>query len=775
MSNNDNNFLIIYKNDIKNEIKDPAYKFPFELDLFQNEANYRISINENVFVTAHTGCGKTVVALYAIANCLKNNKKVIYTSPTKSLSNQKFKEFSEKFPDVGILTGDIKMNPEAQCVIMTTEILLNILYKENNHQSIKIDEIGAVIFDEVHYINDKDRGKVWEETIVLLPKEINLVLLSATIDKPEKMAGWIGKIKKKKISLITTHKRVVPLRHFFWDEYEEELVEIVNEKGVLINYNEIKSNYVTYKYNSIINNFVDYLQNKKLLPAIYFKFSRKKCEYCAKQIQKSLISHEDSRKIEIIFNNKMAPFKKNYEHLKQYSDVFQQLKKGVVYHHSGLIPILKEIIEILYAEGLIKLLFATETFAVGVNMPAKTVIFNELEKYDNNGLRDLRTDEYLQMSGRAGRRGLDRTGTVIILPTMKLPNYSVLKSIMTGKSPGINSKFIPSYQFILKSLHNNNLNVNDFVKTTLSSDENDLIIENEKKKLIQLKEKHNNPEYSEIDIEIKNLFDEYYEKKKKTENQYIKLPKKIQKKYKKRLREIENSDSYKNNLSIIEKEYKFTSEVNKIETNINFHLEFLNYDIESILNILYENYYIDDNYKLSDKGLITIEINDCNPIIFTELIYNKYFENLSVEEIVGIIACFIDVKIMNNSISSIKDLKIPIETKKILYDISDLNHDYHNIEDKKYNIITDANYNLYLDFIEPAYIWVSGGTINQILEKFEIYEGNFVRGILRINSVCEDLIKISEIIKDYNLLKKLEGIEEKLIRDIVTINSLYIN
>jgi len=168
----------------ENEI---AYKFPYELDDFQKQGIYGIHNNENVLITAHTGSGKTVLAIYAIANCLKNNKKVIYTSPTKSLSNQKYSEFKEKFESVGILTGDIKRSPDAQCIIMTTEILRNMLYKDDiNSYSLNMDinEIGAVIFDEVHYINDPDRGKVWEEVIVLLPPQITLVMLSATIDKP---------------------------------------------------------------------------------------------------------------------------------------------------------------------------------------------------------------------------------------------------------------------------------------------------------------------------------------------------------------------------------------------------------------------------------------------------------------------------------------------------------------------------------------------------------------------------------------------------------------
>ena len=242
--------------------EDKAMEFPFPLDSFQKEGIYRIYKGENVFITAHTGSGKTVLALYAIAECFRLNKKVIYTSPTKSLSNQKYAEFVEKFggsDKIGILTGDIKMNPDAPCLIMTTEILRNLLYRENIQNgnnnniynstnnpsmiSLSVNEIGAVIFDEVHYINDPERGKVWEEVFVLLPREITLVLLSATIDKPDEFGSWLGDLKGKPIHLIPTSHRVVPLRHYFWNIHDESMIPMLMEDGRFDNDERIKRNY----------------------------------------------------------------------------------------------------------------------------------------------------------------------------------------------------------------------------------------------------------------------------------------------------------------------------------------------------------------------------------------------------------------------------------------------------------------------------------------------------------------------------------------------------
>ena len=769
-------FLSIYDNEVKNEIEEPAMDFKFPLDLFQNEACFRISKDENVFVTAHTGCGKTVVALYGIAHTLKKGKRVIYTSPTKSLSNQKYEEFAKIFPNVGILTGDIKMNSDADCVIMTTEILLNILYKGNTgSQSITVDSIGAVIFDEVHYINDPDRGKVWEETLVLLPREVNLILLSATIDKADQMADWLGNIKQKNIHLISTKNRVVPLRHYFWDDYEEEMVEIIDDKGNFYNYNEVKRRYKRKNYSSIINNFVRHLQKNRMLPAIYFKFSRVQCERCAKDIIVDFVTPEERKEIDLVFRNRLSKYKEYYGHLQQYENVYKQLLRGVVYHHSGLIPILKEIIEILYARGLIKLLFATETFAVGVNMPAKTVIFNDLQKYDNNGLRYLRTDEYLQMSGRAGRRGLDKNGTVIILPTMDLPEYGQLKSVMSGKSPSIKSKFVPSYQFILKALHNNDISVDKFIETTLFSKEEGLKIKQLEKKLRGIEVKPF--PFDKNDKKVVEV-EEYLKLESKVNNKVLKLSNKDRKKVIKRMKQIKNMDRFEEILQGIKIWDIENEKRERLVRDIDFMRSYVLGDVGKIVEILRDG-YLDGDDKLTEKGLIAIEVNDCNPIIFTELIYSKYLEKCTFEEIVCLFASFIDEKSRDYHYNGLKELGrekgLTDNVIDLLYYLDDEMGYLEKIEkEKNFEIQQNNDYQLKLDFVLPAYMWAKGCDIKKIYEITDIYEGNFVRGILRINSMIEDVISVAENLGYFNLKKILEGYEEKLIRDVVTINSLYI-
>jgi superfamily II RNA helicase len=792
-------FLNIFNSNIcNNKIPDNelAYNFPYKLDAFQQEGIYRISKNENILITAHTGSGKTVLAIYAIAHCLKNNKKVLYTSPIKSLSNQKYAEFIEKFGQngsIGIMTGDIKMNPDAQCIIMTTEILRNILYKYHqkniisdtdteqieqiNNSLINIDDIGTVIFDEVHYINDPDRGRVWEESIVLLPKNINLVMLSATIDEPEQFASWIGNIKEVPISLIPTSHRVVPLKHYFWKDYyydnintgkEEikwDLIEIMDDNGKFKNYDLIKKKYKIFDVNKMMDKLVEFLSEQNYLPALFFKFSRKKCEQICKTVRKSLLTFDEISQVENIFNFNMREYKKIYEILPQYQDVFTQLKKGVVYHHSGLIPILKEIIEILYSKGLVKILFATETFAIGVNMPTKTVIFTDIEKFDNNGMRLLRTDEYLQMSGRAGRRGIDKFGSVIILPTMDIPSELTFKNMLTGKTPKLSSKFKLTYQFVLRAISSTEVNLDNFLSKTLIMNENDKRISNIIGKKYELEKKIN--EFQIDPNEESNILN--YEKiNNKLTDTLFTIKKKDRDKMEKEKKQIESSKTFNDSylkfkeIKIIKKEL---NEINNEIWNCNFSLK---NDIQKIIDLLN-----DENYINTKKGIVAMSINECNELLFSEIIFKGILDNLNFPEIVAVISAFINEKDQNTNDKYISDLNVSSNLNKALIKINEIAEYFIEKEDK-YKIYINSDYQLYLDFIEPAYIWANGGTINEVYQTTNIYDGNFVKAIMRINNICENLFDICQNIERFDICSKLEGYNKILIRDITGINSLYV-
>lgn len=796
-------YLKILNNEYQGEFSSEPYNFSFELDSFQKHAISAIKRKENVLVTAHTGSGKTVPAIYAIADSLEKNKKIIYTSPIKSLSNQKLFELKKKFPDVGILTGDIKFNPDAQCVIMTTEILRNILYQQES-QHVDINDIDKVIFDEVHYINDPDRGRVWEECIILMPKHITMIMLSATIDKADEFASWIGNIKQTITNLIPTKKRVVPLEHYYflpnvYINNDKELIKIVTSNGCFQNYNEIKKYYSKEPGYIIVNKLVEYLKNNNLAPALFFIFSRKETEKLARSVQQRLVSVEEASEIENIFNYELRNFRKIYETSPQYIEIHNLLIKGVAYHHSGLVPILKEVIEILFEKGLIKLLFATETFAVGVNAPTKTVVFPKLTKYSNGGFRNLRTDEYLQMAGRAGRRGLDKFGTVIILPTDDLGEYAELKSIMVGRSPSIKSKFCLNYQFILKIINSDMHHLQDFIKMSLLANDSKSLINIIEKEIEEKKTKYElGPSIPKQDlITIKD----YIVKKKRLNglqgNQLRKQTGKLN-------REFDGIKNFQTNLNIYQKYLDLGKEIQRNKDNIYNIKVSINTDINKMLNYLYDNHYISfhepfenltkeqnmiviqdkdlpyndkniptDKIKLDLKGIIASNISECNEILLTEIITNNFFIELEAEEIVAILATFIEEK--TNEVGSINDLKISKNVKDILGEVSYIAEDFGSYE---YNsgIDIQSDWNLYLSFVEPAYDWAKGISIFEIYKRYgNIYEGTFIRNILRIYNMIENIKNIAEMCNQPKIMKKLEGLDLLLLRDQVTTESLYIS
>ncbi|EOD44282.1 putative atp-dependent rna helicase dob1 protein [Neofusicoccum parvum UCRNP2] len=451
----------------------PAREYPFTLDPFQQVSVHSIQRNESVLVSAHTSAGKTVVAEYAIAHCLKNNQRVIYTSPIKALSNQKYREFMADFGDVGLMTGDVTINPTATCLVMTTEILRSMLYRGSEIMR----EVAWVIFDEVHYMRDKSRGVVWEETIILLPDKVRYVFLSATIPNAMQFAEWITKTHNQPCHVVYTDFRPTPLQHYFFPAGADGIHLIVDEKGVFREDNfqkamqtisdkqgddpadamakrkgkgkDKKLNKGGQKGPSDIYKIVKMIMMKNYNPVIVFSFSKRECENLALQMS-SLSFNDDSEKqlVTKVFNSAIESLSEQDRELPQIQHLLPLLKRGIGVHHSGLLPILKETIEILFQEGLIKVLFATETFSIGLNMPAKTVVFTSVRKFDGVSQRWVTPSEFIQMSGRAGRRGLDDRGIVIMMIDEKM-EPTVAKEIVRGEQDKLNSAFYLSYNMIL--------------------------------------------------------------------------------------------------------------------------------------------------------------------------------------------------------------------------------------------------------------------------------------------------------------------------------------
>ena len=451
----------------------PARTWPFKLDPFQQVSIASIERGESVLVSAHTSAGKTVVAEYAIAQSLKSNQRVIYTSPIKALSNQKYREFAAEFGDVGLMTGDVTINPTATCLVMTTEILRSMLYRGSEIMR----EVAWVVFDEIHYLRDKTRGVVWEETIILLPDKVHYVFLSATIPNAMQFAEWITKTHGQPCHVVYTDFRPTPLQHYFFPAGADGIHLVVDEKGAFRedNFNKAMAtiaekqgddpadamakrkgkgkdkrlNKGGTKGPSDIYKIVKMIMMKNYNPVIVFSFSKNMCESYALQMS-NLTFNEESEKamVEKVFNSALDMLSKEDKSLPQIQNILPLLKRGIGIHHSGLLPILKETIEILFQEGLLKVLFATETFSIGLNMPAKTVVFTSVRKFDGISQRWVSPSEFVQMSGRAGRRGLDDRGIVIMMIDEKM-EPAIAKDIVRGEQDQLNSAFYLGYNMIL--------------------------------------------------------------------------------------------------------------------------------------------------------------------------------------------------------------------------------------------------------------------------------------------------------------------------------------
>ena len=428
----------------------------FILDPFQEDAIRSVDANNSVVVSAATGTGKTLIADYIITKFLATEKRIVYTAPIKALSNQKFRDFKRDYGDkIGLLTGDVSINERAQVLIMTTEIYRNMLLAKDPI----VENISYVIFDEIHYINDIERGTVWEESIIFSPEHIRFLCLSATIPNAREFADWIESIKKHTVDVVTYAKRAVPLEHHVFDV--EAGLTTIKELKKHIDIQKFggmrtmsKKRFKEYMRDIGEPNHVDLVKELKEegnIPAIFFVFSRKACLVKAKELAKEVdfLNPAERNKVSEYFR-KIIP--ENIVQMPSTLAARKTLMRGIGIHNAGLLPAIKELVEVLFSEGLIKVLYATETFAVGINMPAKTVCFSSLEKYDGVSFRYLNTKEYFQLAGRAGRRGIDKIGYSIVLINRRRLDLDKVESVMDKDVEPIKSQFTLSYNTVLNLL-----------------------------------------------------------------------------------------------------------------------------------------------------------------------------------------------------------------------------------------------------------------------------------------------------------------------------------
>lgn len=419
------------------------------MDPFQQEAIAYLQQNLSVLVAAPTGVGKTLIADWLVETLVSAGREVVYTAPIKALSNQKFREFKNLLGEdsVGIITGDVVINPESPLRIMTTEIFRNMLHEDPE----RVSNVSYVIFDEIHYLSDEDRGTIWEESLIFMPEWMRFLGLSATIPNADELAEWIQAIKGQEVKVVRQFERVVPLEHHLfaagvgagnldtmakaaakWQEAHP------GDKGPTTTHLDL----------------VAYVQRRKQLPCLYFVFSRRQCELKAAELAQraSFIPPKVGREIERRFDEAIARF--DLGKLGMVRELRRCLARGIGFHHAGLLPVLKELVEVFFQDKLIAVLYCTETFSVGLNMPVKTVCFDSGMKYTSQGYRTLTTMEYFQMAGRAGRRGIDRRGYVYTLADLARFRREDFPRVDERAIEPLQSQFAVSYSSILNMLLN---------------------------------------------------------------------------------------------------------------------------------------------------------------------------------------------------------------------------------------------------------------------------------------------------------------------------------
>ena len=834
VTNTESDIVTVYRAKHTVEKKYNYFDFDYKLDDFQKHSFDCIEKDENVLVTVPTGSGKSLIAMYAIGHTIvKKGKIAVYTAPIKSLSNEKYKDFSIKFGSefttknsinvtVGILTGDNKINPDGNCLIMTAEILRNALYKlqisketgvigDIQDFSSKVDKIGCVVIDEIQFINDADRGKVWEETLVLLDPSVQIIMLSATLDGAEDFARWVANIKKKRTNLIEMGKRVVPLRHYIFQD--SVLYNVLDENNTYIskNYQDALTKYKTSQivrakkhksennYN-LIPEFVEFMKKANMLQCIFFSFSRANCEYYASLIKKNLVTFEERGEITKIFSSHMHKYEKQYETLPQYIKVKDLVTNGIAFHHSGLLPILKEIIEIIFSKKLIKVLFATETFAAGVNMPARTVVFTELEKYTQGGRRDIDTTEYRQMSGRAGRRGLDKVGYTVILPVSDFPSEQKLRRIMLGKMQRLESKLKIDYQFLLKAIQSKATSIEDFMNNSLFQKQqvssardikdsisviNSRIDELEKEYIITLSKI---PEK----LEAVNTITKMYELTNATVatlNTNISVKVSVNKQQQKLHNSIKKQIEDSKELSYL---YKIhcdltgtKKELELVQREYNSIDKYLQCTYDSIIKYLRDLGYLLNNDKVLNtitfadvtmRGVLAAQINECNSLILTELLINDYFKDLNPEEIIAILSIFVlDAKIDEEI--SLDDIEATENIYDKLVKLNTLIDTLYNKEVSAGIVGNDEFWRVSYNYVDIAYMWACGCSVHEVMSYTgnQMYEGNFIKNMIKINNIAKDISCLCKICNKLELLPVFEKIDALIMRDIVTINSLYLS
>lgn len=827
--------------------------FPFELSQFQNQAIDAIKRGEHCLVTAHTGSGKTVPAEFAIQYFTSQGKRIIYTSPIKALSNQKLHDFREKYPHItfGIVTGDIEDNKEAQVLIMTTEILSNSLLNREikKDSTVSIDtplrfnmdyenDLAAVVFDEVHYISDSTRGQAWEQSMMLLPKTVVYIMLSATIANPFVLVNWIQDVTKKPVCLASTSERVVPLKHYVYtpnvsekkirnmtpeaqsrvNKYCNELTLIKEGEGQTFDqalyttiYNTYMHHMKEYDPNMTIPDLVRKLKTNDMLPALFFVFSRNATELLAEKLCSSgipsLFSKEETTGHDMSIRigkecrhllSKKIPNYDDFLECAELQHLLSCISKGVAYHHAGMMPVLRELVEFLDAKGYVKILFATETFAVGVNMPTRTVVFTSINKYSEDGERLLKPHEYTQMAGRAGRRGLDTVGHCIILsPELCAPNS--LATVLTGRPTTITSNYRISYHLVLGCLSANNICMHydelvnrsmEYSKNSLSTPNQSFFIDNLKKELLKTHEEYEKTaeQLGVIKTPVE-VIEKYKEISKKLASGMIssKMTKSLSRDS---CKLCQDNFYLERDYEIMKKCWKKESELKNKEQEIKDAEDYMLSEIKAAIKVLVTTGFIvkstngEELCEITEIGKYALSIYEAHPLGLPLALkkhcnlYKDFRGDIKAEaaRLAQLLSVFCDVKV--------NDWNTQYDAKDILSIVEDAYNYVYDVEQDACGngqFYISQNYNVQCLIYKHIGLWCNAVTNQDCREVIwtvnsdtGISTGDFIKSIMKIIKLSKELMSGAELTGNLIFASICTEVPKCLLKYLATTQSLYV-
>ena len=760
-------------------------EFPFELDDFQKEACNIIDDGQSVVVCAPTGAGKTVIAQHAINNAIKEGVRIFYTTPLKALSNQKFYDFSEQYgsDNVGLLTGDTSINRNAQIVVMTTEVFRNMLYGTNfGAVADNLKDVKYVVLDEVHYMNDEQRGTVWEESIIYCPTNIQIIALSATVANCQELTDWINTVHSK-TKLVNTDFRPVPLRFYYFDSSQPfKLLPLLTPSGQINN--KIRPEKPQWskgrdkRKKSYVRQIISNLQAQDMLPAIFFTFSRRKCD---EQMEKcsglELNTKEEQQKIkdfieEYIAQNPHLYGNKNIDYLVQ----------GVASHHAGLLPAWKNLVEKLFQQGLIKVVFATETLAAGINMPARSTVISSVSKRTDAGHRMLTANEFLQMSGRAGRRGMDEVGYVTVVGTSFQSPDEVAELVLSDSNP-LESKFSPSYSMVLNLLQRFSLEESkELILKSFGYYSSDYRL---KPILFQMEQYDKELEerafacpykLSDEDMAKYDRLRFLYVQNRQTYKKILKQEKSKHRPLSAEVIEFGNRNKqelhqmqqyqcdvckfYKKHAKNLEVIKRLLSKKKKLEKEIENQKDIYWNKFLAHRAVLEQYGYLSNDYP-TQQGKTTSQIRSENELYLSEVIFSGLLEELTPSQLAGVI-CAITTEDIRTEIPYIP-FSEPV--RKTLNKIRNIKRKLENIQNEN-----DIEAPLYINpyFSSMIELWVEGAEWETVKGSMDIGEGDIVRAFKRVVDVLRQLTVIDNIPE--SLVFTARDAIEKILREPVDVD-----